>query len=308
MQPIIVLGSLNMDLVTRVHHTPAVGETILGKGLLQIPGGKGGNQAVAAARLGGDVTMIGAVGDDANGHTLRQALQADQIDVHHVHLLENVPTGTAFIMVNDSGDNSIVVVPGANHQWSSTMIPPDLLRGAGMVIAQLEIPLDIINDAFTQAKSAGVFTLLNPAPAQSLPATLLANTDLLVPNETEFQLLTGHAADHDAGLRAGADKLLHAGVGAVLVTLGADGAYYQDGNDAFYTPGYQVDAVDTTAAGDCFIGAFAAHRSRGMDVMSCIDFAAQAAALAVSRSGAQPSIPTLNETHAASLVQRAERG
>ncbi len=294
MEKILVLGSLNMDLVTTVEKTPLVGQTILGNGFEKIEGGKGANQAVAIAKLGGDVKMLGMLGDDEFAQRLRDSLRANNVDIQYLMKDENTATGTALILVNADGNNSIVVIAGANHKLTSDKLKAEHFEDIDYLLAQLEVPVDTIATAFAKAKQQQIKTVLNPAPALELPKELLANTDLIVPNQTEFELLTGFSADNQENLIKGCDKLFALGVKEVLVTLGEEGAFYFNAEGVSYKKSaYRVKAIDTTAAGDSFIGGLMAKLASGSDMESAIDYAMKVAALSVTKKGAQTSIPSL---------------
>ena len=294
MKKILVVGSLNMDLVTHVHKTPKVGETVLGNGLKEIPGGKGANQAVAIGRLGGDVCMLGRVGDDGFGETLLNNLQKNQVDATFVEKVKDMPSGTALIMVNHDGDNSIVVVPGANFELKKDMITEAVFKDVDYVLAQLETPMETIEEVFVKAKAQGITTVLNPAPARDLSPRLLDHVDMLVPNETEFELITGFSGETQEGLNEGTAKLFEMGLSEVLITLGKKGACYmnKDGK-VFRTSGYKVNAVDTTAAGDSFIGGLLTRLAMGESVEDSMEYAMKVGAVTVSRHGAQSSLPSV---------------
>ena len=294
---IVVIGSINMDLVLRVPRMPLPGETLTGSAFRTIPGGKGANQAVACARLGRtSVAMVGCVGDDAFGTTLRAALADDGIDVSNVTVLPGVATGVASILVDADGQNSIVIAGGANDLLTPAHIDAalPLIARAGIVVLQLETPLDTVRHAIATAHGMGKTVVLNPAPAAGLPASVLAQVEYLVPNEIEAAMLLG--ADAAADDYAGSAAALRArGCRNVLVTLGAKGVHaaLADGSRDF--PARAVQAVDTTAAGDTFIGGFVAALAAGADAASAIDLGQRAAAIGVTRHGAQTSIPYLNE-------------
>ena len=289
---IVVVGSLNMDLVVRSPRHPQPGETLLGTEFHTFPGGKGANQAVAAARLGGQVKLIGRVGADAFGAALLQTLSQDGVDTRHVEPLKEAPTGVALITVDDAGQNTIVVVPGANGELS----PPDLLaaesafEGASVVVMQLEVPVLTVTYAADLARRHGARVVLNPAPAQPLSAALLRQVDALIPNQSEAALLTGCALAGDA-----ARRLLASGVRSVIVTLGEDGVLIAEGETATHLPAHRVSVVDTTAAGDAFVGAFAVALAEGRTVHEAAAWGTAAGALAVTRAGAQPSLPARAE-------------
>lgn len=271
---VTVLGSLNLDLVARTERLPAPGETVTGSAFHEFPGGKGLNQAVAASRSGASVAMVGAVGDDDAGRTLRRIAVENGIDAADISTVAGVASGRAMIGVDDQAENSIIVIPGANHH-----LPRLDLRPSRVVLAQLEIPIDIVVVAFHAARSSGSTTILNPAPATPLPAELLSLTDVAIPNEHEVELLGGVAA------------LRSAGVGTVIVTRGADGVTITDDHGTRAFPARRVTTVDTTGAGDAFCGAFAARLAATQPFNECIEWAIVAGALATTVDGAVPSLP-----------------
>ena len=292
---IVVIGSINMDLVLRVPRMPLPGETLTGGAFQTIPGGKGANQAVACARLGtGAVAMVGCLGDDAFGQTLRAALVADGVDVSHVTSLAGVASGIASILVDANGQNSIVIAGGANDGLTPAHIDAalPLLERASIVVLQLETPLATVQHAIAVAHGLGKTVVLNPAPAASLPAALLAQVDYLIPNEIEAAMLLGGPAGSDRDAAAALQAL---GCTNVLVTLGAKGVHAALAGGARDFPARAVQAVDTTAAGDTFIGGFVAALASGADAAAAIDMGQRAAAIGVTRAGAQTSIPYLHE-------------
>jgi ribokinase len=294
---IVVVGSLNMDLVARAPRLPVPGETLTGASFATLPGGKGANQAVAAARLGARTMMIGCVGDDAFGAQLRAGLQADGVDCAGVRVATGVTSGVAAIVVDDAGRNGIVVIPGANGELVAADVDAcaEALAAARIVILQLEIPLATVEHAARRAKALGKLVILNPAPAQPLPASLLALADLLVPNEIEAAALAGAPVGSVDDAVAAGRRLRDAGARTVLVTLGAQGVVVVEPGGARHHPAQAVRAVDTTAAGDTFIGGLGAALVRGLALPAAIAFAQAAAAISVTRPGAQPSIPFLRE-------------
>ncbi|MFI2349070.1 ribokinase [Streptomyces sp. NPDC019443] len=295
MTGIAVLGSTNMDLVAYVSHAPKRGETVTGREFLTIPGGKGANQAVAAARAGGDVAMIGAVGSDDFGARLRHTLESSGVDTDLLRTAEG-PSGTAHIVVDDEGGNSIVVIPGANGTVTA-LAPGDeaLIASSVALLLQLELPLSAVLDGAEAARRNGVRTVLTPAPAQPLPPELLAVTDLLVPNEHEAATLAGVADPHLA-----AEALLRQ-VPEVVITLGSAGSLYAARGAAPVTvPAPRVRAVDTTGAGDTFVGALAVALVEGRPVQQALTWASAAAALCVQRPGASTSMPYRSEIDDAS--------
>ncbi|AIF50816.1 ribokinase [Pelosinus sp. UFO1] len=292
-KPILVVGSLNMDLVIRVANLPLKGETIFGKTFTTFPGGKGGNQAVAASKLGAKVTMVGAVGRDDFGDKLLCSLSEGNVDTSYISITEN-STGTALITVDDNGANSIVVVPGANNACFPSDIDTvlDLVEGPGILLVQNEIPEETVGYAIKRAKEQGWITILNPAPARQIDNELLSMIDIIIPNETEAAVLTESEAGSE---EQAAQELLARGVAAVIVTLGNKGALYCTAKETCYIPTYKVKAVDTTAAGDAYVGALATALSQGKTVLESAKFATAVAALSVTRPGAQPALPWREE-------------
>jgi ribokinase len=299
---IAVVGSLNMDFVVTVPRLPAPGETVLGRNFQMIPGGKGANQACAAGKLGaGSVVarMAGRVGYDLFADHLKASLAAAGVDVSAVHATRSQPTGVALIWVDESGQNSIVVAPGANH----ALLPSEVealrptFRGARLALFQLETPLATVAAALKLARGEGARTILDPAPAQPLAAELLAEVDILTPNESEACLLLGRAPERLGFAQAPriAKELLAGGPRAVVLKLGELGCYYADREREFASPGFAVEATDTTAAGDTFNGALAVALAEERPLEEALAFANAAAALSVTRLGAQASIPTRAE-------------
>ena len=291
MARIVVVGSINMDLVTVTARFPGAGETLMGERFLTIPGGKGANQAVAAARLGARVSLVGALGRDAFGDQLYTGLQREGIDLAHVRRLDDTESGTASITVA-GGENQIVVVPAANARVSAAHVEQaaDAFDGADAVLLQLEIPLEAVEAAVEVANRAGVPVILNPAPARRLPAALLKRVRYLTPNQHELAGVLGESPDGD--FRA----LMVRAPCPVVLTRGSEGAWYRDGGEPVHQSGFTVDVVDTTGAGDTFNGAMAVFLDRGID--EAVRLACAAAALSVSRLGAQGGMPSLRETEA----------
>lgn len=293
---IVVVGSLNMDVVCRVARAPEAGETVLGDYASFVAGGKGANQAVAAARLGGHVQMVGRVGSDSFGERLREGLRSEHIDVTQVGT-DTVTSGVAFILVEADGQNRITVAPGANARLTPAHVAATASRWprAGLLLLQLETPLDTVATAIDQAHQSGLKVILNPAPAQPLPPAWWNRIDVLVPNETEAALLTGMPLNGEAGARIAARELRHRGVRCVLVTLGERGVLLVDDAGERMIAAPRVDVVDTTAAGDTFTGALAVALGEGLNLDDAARFAVRAAALSVTRKGAQTSIPYRTE-------------
>jgi ribokinase len=309
MPKIIVAGSLNMDLVAVTPHLPLPGETLTGSQFLSQPGGKGANQAYAAARLGGDVAMLGRVGGDDYGKQMRASLASVGCGVEGVRSVDGT-SGVAVIFVAESGQNCIAVIPGANHRYQPADLntDQDSLRGSQFVLLQLEIPLSTVVAAAQAAKRHGARVILDPAPApKSLPRELLQHVDILTPNETEAAQLAGAAPgklDFDSA-RVIAARLQAAGVKVVIIKLGAQGCLLADGQETTLIEAPQVKAVDTTAAGDVFNAALAVACSEGLALSEACRFAVRAAALSVTRLGAQRSMPSraeLNSFQQASVV------
>lgn len=287
-KPILVVGSLNMDLVVSVPRHPRPGETLLGGAFHTFPGGKGANQSVAAARLGAPVRMIGRVGTDKFGDTLLATLQADGVDTRFVQQDAQAASGVALITVSADGQNTIVVAAGANGRLSTADVQAaeDAFADAVVVVLQLEIPLPAVEAAARLGRKHGAAVVLNPAPAQPLSAELLALADYLVPNQSELELLSGEP-DLERGIRV----LLERSVRNLVVTLGERGARWVSATGSVEVPAFAVRAVDTVAAGDAFVGAFAAALAEGRPVQDALLRGNAAGALAVTRAGAQPSLP-----------------
>lgn len=294
---LLVVGSLNMDLVMRVERLPRPGETVKSLAFQTHGGGKGANQAVAAARLGATVAMIGAVGRDDYGGRLLGVLRQDGVDVTHVRQLEDTPTGTAMIVVDVRGQNQIVIVPGANDAITFDQLQRGFAakRDAAVCLLQLEIPMEMVKAAAKMAKEAGMTVVLDPAPAAPLADDLLRYVDVITPNETETFVLTGVEVTDPRSAERAARVLLDRGVGAAVIKMGAQGAFLHHGAATYYKPAIPVEAVDTTAAGDAFNGSFSVAISRGDTLAEAVDYAVAVGALTVTRAGAIPSLPTSGE-------------
>lgn len=297
MQPVLVIGSSNTDMVVRVPELPAPGETVLGGEFSSFAGGKGANQAVAAARAGADVSFLGAVGDDDLGVAARNALDVEGIDTQNLISVSGTASGVALIFVNDAGENSIAVASGANASVSADRIAEasNTISGAGILLMQLETPMDTIAAAAKIATQAGVRAILNPAPAADLADELLADLYCVTPNAIEASALTGiEVHDVDSAIGA-AGVLIERGVNTAIITLGGDGALVADGADVAHIPAPPVPVVDTTGAGDTFNGVLAAMLNAGEDLAGAARIAVQAASLSVQRHGAIPAIPNREE-------------
>lgn len=303
MPDILVVGSLNADLVVRTPRFPAPGETLEGEDLAIFPGGKGANQAVAAARQGAQVAMVGRVGSDSFGPLLTENLRANQVDVTHVRTARGA-TGTAVILVEASGQNSIVLSPGANRQVGPEDLDALEFEKASLLLLQFEIPLATVQRAASLARARGARVLLNPAPAQAIPEALLAEVDILIPNESELVTLSGRPVGSLDEVEAAARSLLARGPSNVIVTLGPEGALLVSAAGAVHLPGYPVEAVDTTAAGDAFIGGLAAALLQGASPTEAVRRGNASGALAATRPGAQPSLPSGEEVQA--FLERQE--
>jgi len=293
---IVVFGSLNMDLVSHLPRMPAPGETLRGNDFFTVPGGKGANQAAACARLGATTCMVGRVGDDVFGSSLRSGLEDLGVDVTGV-ITSPGPSGVAVIQVDDRGENSIVIISGANGKvGESDLKRLDLaLIGANLLLMQLEIPLEVVTAGARMARACGVRLILDPAPAASLPDELYSLIDIITPNETECATLVGFpvhdipSAEHASGI------LLKWGVKQVIIKMGDRGAYLHDGRSGELVPALRVEAVDTTAAGDAFNGALAVALEKELLLREAVRFANAAGAISTTRLGAQPSMPTAAE-------------
>lgn len=296
-QKIIVVGSSNTDMVIKSLHLPAPGETILGGKFFMNPGGKGANQAVAAARLGGEVIFIARVGDDMFGKEAMEGFKKEGINTKYITTDPQNPSGIALIMVDEKGENSIAVASGANHTLMKEQI--DLagneIKEATIVLTQLETPIETVEYLGEICKKSGIRFILNPAPARSLSDKLLNSVYLITPNETECEILTGIKVTDDSSAGMAARHLEEKGVKTVVITLGASGAYVYSDDFKGMVPATKVVAVDTTAAGDTFNGGLAVGIAEGMDIRQAVEFANNAAAISVTRLGAQAAVPYRNE-------------
>ena len=290
----MVVGSSNTDIIIRVPRIPRAGETVLGGKFFTAAGGKGANQAVGAARAGGKVALIARVGRDTFGDQAIAGLLRDRIDVSRVFRDKRTASGVALIFVAQDGENSIAVAGGANAKLSPSDVKKaaGVIRSAALLVAQLETPLATVTAAVELAAKAGVPVILNPAPARPLPNSLLERISILTPNETEAELLTGIKVTDAAAAAKACSKLRSRGVGIVILTLGKRGALLADASGRRLVPGFKVKTVDSTAAGDIFNGTLSVALAEGKAVLDAVRFASAAAALSVTRLGAQPSAPS----------------
>jgi ribokinase len=301
---VCVLGSLNMDLVINVDRIPAIGETILANDLIKVPGGKGANQAVAAARLGSRVIMLGCIGKDDNGLILIENLNKDNIETSAIKVLEGVSTGIALITVDGMGNNTISVYPGANMKINLNYIEDlkSFIMNSKILVAQFEIPIKVTKRALEIAKIYGKTTILNPAPAIRIDEDLIKLSDIIVPNETETEIITGIRPDSDENIKKAGQSIIDKGAKFVIITLGSRGAALMDKDSFEIVKAYKVNAIDTTAAGDSFIGAISYFISKNESVdfevlKKAVKFANKVSAIAVTKKGAQSSLPYLKEVH-----------
>lgn len=301
MKKILVVGSLNMDSVVETPSMPKAGETISGRSVTLIPGGKGANQAYAAGKLGGNVGMIGAVGADSFGEALKSNLEKVHVDTTGVEIMEGETTGQAFITVDDNGENSIIIIAGTNGLVSKELIERNrrLVEESDIVVMQFEIPLDVVEYVKDLAVSLGKQVILDPAPAvPGLPDSFWKGIDYIKPNETELAILTGRERKTDAELAEGAREMIAKGVKRVIVTLGSEGCMYVTADTEKHFPAKKVKAVDTTAAGDSFTAGFALALSMDRSVEEAICLGQKVSAIAVTRKGAQTSVPAMEEIEA----------
>ena len=300
---IVVLGSINIDLVVRTPRLPVAGETLAGHTFFTASGGKGANQAVACARLGAPTHMVGRVGDDIFGDSLRNALKGYGVDTSDVTTSQGQPSGVAVIAVDDAAENSIIIVAGANGKVG----PEDIGRldkalvNARVLLLQLEVPVDTVIAAAQAARRHNVTVILDPAPAHPLPPEMYMLADIITPNETETAALTGHIVEDEIGAAKAARILLERGVRRAVIKMGAKGVYWADNTGGHYVPAFKVVTVDTVAAGDAFNGGLAVALSDGRPFAEAVRWGLAAGAVSVTKSGAQPSMP---DRHAVEALLR----
>ena len=296
MKNICVIGSLNMDLVVNVDKMPKPGQTIIGSNFKEVPGGKGANQAVAMARLNGNVSMIGKVGEDGFGQTLINSLKNDKVDTTYIKTTKGA-TGVALITVDNNAQNSIVVSPGANFEVKEEDIDNNIeaIKNSDIVVLQLETPLNTIKYALKKSKELNKYTILNPAPALKLDDEIIKNVDLLTPNETELEIISGVSIENEEDIQKAAQIMIEKGVKELIVTLGSKGSLYINKEKSIFKKAYKVEAVDTTAAGDSYTAALAVALSKDQSIEEAMDFASKVGALSVLKEGAQSSLPTLED-------------
>jgi ribokinase len=297
MSEIVVVGSSNTDMVVKTPRFPEPGETILGGDFFMFPGGKGANQAVAAARLGGKVNFICCVGDDIFGKNALEGYAKERIDINGALIAKGAPSGVALITVNSEGENEIVVASGANNLLSKTHLEgvAHKLQAAGIILTQLETPIPVIAHLANHCRKYNQKLIINPAPAQKLSDDILNGLFLITPNETETRILTGIEVKDETTARMACEALFQKGVKNVIITMGSRGAYFMNGDLSFTAKARKVNAIDTTAAGDVFNGALAVCLAQMLPWKESIEFANKAAALSVTKMGAQTSAPFLNE-------------
>lgn len=303
MNKVTIVGSLNVDTTLRIKRMPLPGETLAAEGKSSTAGGKGANQAVSAARSGAQTAFIGEVGKDNSGQMMLDEMKANGIDVAGIRENDQVGTGTASILLDENGQNSILIYGGANQQLSPTDVEAakDKITAADFVVAQFETPQAATLRAFQLAKANGVTTILNPAPAQKIDPEVLKLTDLIIPNETESAELTGVIITDETSMLISAAKFAQMGVRNLIITVGAKGAFYCTQDGYSFIPAFKVNAVDTTAAGDTFIGALSSQLKPDMsNIEKALVYAQRASSLAVQKMGALPSIPTREQILAAS--------
>ena len=296
MKKICIIGSIGYDLTTYMHQFPKAGETIVGKKFIQNPGGKGDNQAIAAARAGGDVTFIGAVGDDNYGELLKKSLEANKVKTH-LKIVPNMSSQIATILIDETGENRIVIVPGANNFVDKKQIDDNfgIIKECDIILMQLEIPMETVEYVVDKFYELNKILILNPAPGAELSDNIIKKCTYLTPNENEIGLITKMPYDTIDSIKSAAKSLIDKGAQNVLVTLGDKGAYLKNKDEDIIIPTMKVKAVDTTGAGDCFNGVFAMYLALGKSVIEAIKYANVASSISVTRPGTVPSLPYKEE-------------
>ena len=296
MKKICIIGSIGYDLTTYMYQFPKAGETIVGKKFIQNPGGKGDNQVIAAARVGGDVTFIGAVGDDNYGELLKKNLEANNVKTH-LKIVPNMSSQIATILIDETGENRIVIVPGANNFVDKKQIDDnfDIIKECDIILMQLEIPMETVEYVVDKFYELNKILILNPAPGAELSDNIIKKCTYLTPNENEIGLITKMPYDTIDNIKLAAKSLIDKGAQNVLVTLGEKGAYLKNKNEDIIIPTMKVKAVDTTGAGDCFNGVFAMYLALGKSVIEAIKYANVASSISVTRPGTVPSLPYKEE-------------
>lgn len=299
MKKVLVIGSLNIDRVVSVESIPKVGQTVIGTDLKNYFGGKGANQAVTLARLESNVSMLGMIGDDKEGLQFKEVLEREGVKTDCILTKEGVETGFALIEIDKNADNAITVVPGANHYLTIEDIESniDILKGSDIILLQLEIPLVVVEHVIKKAKEFNKYIILNPAPAAKISEDILKSVDIITPNETELEVLTGMEIKTEADIITSAKKLLRKGLKQIIVTLGEAGALYISNSLCHKFEAHRVNAIDPTGAGDCFNGALTFMLANDKSMNESIEFAMSAAALSVTKSGAINSLPSLTEVN-----------
>lgn len=295
MKKVVVVGSINMDLVTRCKRAPKGGETLFGEEFSQVPGGKGANQAVAIGKLGTNVIMLGKIGKDSFGKDMLASMEKNGVNIQHIEEGEKA-TGIAKIIVEESGQNRILVVAGANSEVDKEYVDRHLaaIKESDIVVTQLEIPIETVEYTLKKAKEFGKITILNPAPARELSDEIIKNSDFIIPNESELALITGMAVETEEEIKKAGKKLLDMGVKNLIITLGSKGSLHLNRDKCEFHSAYKVKAIDTTAAGDSFIGGVV-RELNGDSISEAIEFGTKVSAIAVTKKGAQTSIPTIEE-------------
>lgn len=295
MKKVVVVGSINMDLVTRCKRAPKGGETLFGEEFSQVPGGKGANQAVTIGKLGTNVIMLGKIGKDSFGKDMLASMEKNGVNIQHIEEGEKA-TGIAKIIVEESGQNRILVVAGANSEVDKEYVDRHLaaIKESDIVVTQLEIPIETVEYTLKKAKEFGKITILNPAPARELSDEIIKNSDFIIPNESELALITGMAVETEEEIKKAGKKLLDMGVKNLIITLGSKGSLHLNRDKCEFHSAYKVKAIDTTAAGDSFIGGVV-RELNGDNISEAIEFGTKVSAIAVTKKGAQTSIPTIEE-------------